>query len=363
MIQYDWLAGFAIYFLARYPPPAFIGSGLTLDNLVLLFFKDNNATSFIAKNIHRAKVTFISHTIIAAGYFSFMTYKSYMNFDSSNLIMIIQTIITILAAFYTTFMFYTKVKKNNNPDDIILQLSKYASNERELKEIISEIDLNYYNNVPVVYGEVEHSKVVIIGNWLFKMELYGAKVVKLDDTELILKESLNRFNRGRIMETLYRIQLRGVEYKYDPFEIILSFTVLEELNTRVRTSIDKLLIEKHNIITAKFKERISGNPKYYISQDEEIENCLGCLQNKSNVIIRKRCGDVGEEGGVLPCEECNCRSLWCVRCLALIYESKCGKNISDGMLPIFCKASCPTCRARFCILDVQMIEVSNENTG
>ncbi|CEF70828.1 Transmembrane protein 129 [Strongyloides ratti] len=357
MILYCWLLGGIIYFISIYPPSAFVGTGLTINDFFFFIFNhDYDGPNFISRIIHKSRITLITHIVLASGYFMFMNYIYYINFDDKNIFMLFQMIILYSLAFYVGYKLYLKTNLNNNADDITLQLYKYARDDDELNDIITEIDEYYTNNVPIIHGDVDHTKIIILGNWLFKMELYGAKIAKLDDTELILKETPSDTNKHPALSSLFCVEVRGIDHKYPPFDIILPFNVLEELNSRVKTSINTLLIEKHNKIANTFRQRISGNPKYTIRKDEEIDNCLGCLYNKASVIIRKNCNTIINEINSPSCEECHCRPLWCLRCLALVYESKCGKSINDGINPLFCKANCPTCRAYFCILDVSIIE-------
>uniref|UniRef100_A0A0N5B3P2 Transmembrane protein n=1 Tax=Strongyloides papillosus TaxID=174720 RepID=A0A0N5B3P2_STREA len=357
MILYYWLLGGIIYFISIYPPSAFIGTGLTINDLFFYILNHEfDGPSFITRITHKARITLITHIVLATGYFLFMNYIYYINFNDGDIFMLLQMAILYSIAFYVGYILFLKANFKNNKDDITIQLHKYARDEDELNDIIAEIDEYYINNVPIVHGDVDHAKIIILGNWLFKMELYGAKIAKLDDTELVLKETPSITNKHPALSSLFCVEVRGIDHKYPPFDIILPFNVLEELNSRVKTSINTLLIEKHNKIANTFRERISNNPTYKVRGNEEIDNCLGCLYNKASVIIRRNCTQITNEPNSPPCENCNCRPLWCLRCLALVYESKCGKKIADGMDPLICKANCPTCRAYFCILDVSMIE-------
>ena len=59
------------------------------------------------------------------------------------------------------------------------------------------------------------------------------------------------------------------------------------------------------------------------------------------------------ETGIPACETCYCRPMWCLTCLGKWFAMRQDKNRPDTWLSSKCP--CPTCRSKFCLLDVSLI--------
>lgn len=77
-----------------------------------------------------------------------------------------------------------------------------------------------------------------------------------------------------------------------------------------------------------------------------METCAGCLQKEANVKLQKLCTELREG----DCQQCYCRPMWCLDCMGKWFASQQDKDNSQTWLSG--KTPCPTCRRRFCILDV-----------
>lgn len=81
------------------------------------------------------------------------------------------------------------------------------------------------------------------------------------------------------------------------------------------------------------------------------------MQAEPNIKLQKKCDDVpvaDHEHG--RCTNCYCRPMWCVDCMAKWFASRQNQHEKDVWLQQ--KATCPMCRATFCMLDVCYIEKS-----
>lgn len=80
------------------------------------------------------------------------------------------------------------------------------------------------------------------------------------------------------------------------------------------------------------------------------------MQVQPNVKLQKNCQD--EDGGHASelgnCSNCYCRPMFCVDCMAKWFASRQNQHEKDIWLQQKC--TCPMCRAKFCMLDVCIIE-------
>ncbi|ENN78049.1 hypothetical protein YQE_05486, partial [Dendroctonus ponderosae] len=92
--------------------------------------------------------------------------------------------------------------------------------------------------------------------------------------------------------------------------------------------------------------------------DEELDQCLGCLQARPGIKIQKQCPDEGIHPMEQKCTDCFCRPMWCLDCLTKWFVSRQDKDEQNRWLSKKC--TCPMCRATFCVLDVCLLEQPQE---
>lgn len=82
---------------------------------------------------------------------------------------------------------------------------------------------------------------------------------------------------------------------------------------------------------------------------KEPEPCIGCMQHPANVKLQKMCALSGEG----ECVPCYCRPMWCIDCMGKWFASR--QNQQEPERWLASTSPCPTCRAKFCMLDVCFI--------
>ena len=98
-----------------------------------------------------------------------------------------------------------------------------------------------------------------------------------------------------------------------------------------------------------FREHVEQNPK---AEVEEVESCIGCMTVPAEIKLIRRCEN--SENSENPCVSCYCRPMWCLQCLGKWFAMRQDQNRPETWLASKCP--CPTCRSRFCILDVSLIQ-------
>ena len=69
----------------------------------------------------------------------------------------------------------------------------------------------------------------------------------------------------------------------------------------------------------------------------------------ANILLSKHCAE-REQG---ECKQCFCRPMWCLECMGKWFASR--QNQQEPEHWMSSTAPCPTCRAKFCIIDVFQI--------
>lgn len=82
---------------------------------------------------------------------------------------------------------------------------------------------------------------------------------------------------------------------------------------------------------------------------QELEPCIGCMQTIANIKLIKNCQEPNEG----ECQQCYCRPMWCLTCMGKWFASRQDQQHPETWLSS--QVPCPTCRAKFCILDVCLI--------
>lgn len=111
---------------------------------------------------------------------------------------------------------------------------------------------------------------------------------------------------------------------------------------------------------------------------QEVEPCIGCMQVPANTKLVRLCQEDGKivcvcaevcvsitqplilrllcvvgADNELDCQQCFCRPMWCLSCLGRWFASRQDQQRPETWLSS--KVPCPTCRSKFCILDVCVV--------
>ena len=92
---------------------------------------------------------------------------------------------------------------------------------------------------------------------------------------------------------------------------------------------------------------------------QELEPCIGCMQQQSDCKLQKMCADpqpgvAGNGSEARACQQCYCRPMWCIDCMARWFASR--QNQAEPERWMSSKSPCPTCRSIFCVLDVCIVD-------
>ncbi|XP_028271368.1 E3 ubiquitin-protein ligase TM129 isoform X5 [Parambassis ranga] len=146
-----------------------------------------------------------------------------------------------------------------------------------------------------------------------------------------------------------------------PFNICVNSTEYAELREKLQAPIrnsPNVVIHQTigELFLETFRAQVNLNQSYTLPSGQEVEPCIGCMQVPANTKLVRLCqaagGDIESE-----CQQCFCRPMWCLSCLGRWFASRQDQQRPETWLSS--KVPCPTCRAKFCIVDICMVRASN----
>lgn len=361
-----------------FPPTEFVSAGLSIDNLLSGYIGSEHL-QFIQFHIRKSAANLIFHSllplgsILSIGYiapecglWSFPWSKGATPLWSCYVcICLLLPVIAALAVCYYS--------RNNWSNHHIAQaLAIYATSEaqsngseehhprhsgvdrrtqlRPWHDVATEINIEFRR----IDKFMSSGGVVVTDNWICHVGLYSVHVIHQSDAVLSLSGSddLSLSHTTSTGVQFLNITVNSARENIKPFNIRLNsleFTDLKDklqrpvLNQRDVT-IHQTLSEKFLVV---FRQCVEENPTY--THTEDVEPCIGCMRETSNVKLVKHCDD-GEGEGRSRCGGCYCRPMWCLSCMGKWFASRQDQNTPDTWLSS--QSPCPTCRNTFCVRDV-----------
>ena len=348
----------------------FIGAGLTPENLLSRWLQNTNSeeVQFIQHHIVRSSGTLIIHCslplIYLLGYCYFVLVVD-NDFDSIEELIdvyppfyysIILASMLVISAF--TLVYYWSLDSwKNHP--IVKRLSYHALNNPWAR-LANDINDEFRRIDKITIRTSTLTRVVVTDNWIIKVGQWPWKfhLAHQSDVELKLVKSehlqISSNNDGEVQYLSIRVDSRRNTTK--PFNFRLKSTEYRDLESRLRSSIANIEnIAIYKSVSERFVEvfrsHVEENPKH--NEIDELEPCIGCMAVPANVKLIRRCDTNDTENS---CVTCYCRPMWCLTCLGKWFAMRQNQDRPDTWLSSKCP--CPTCRSKFCLLDVSLIEIS-----
>ncbi|XP_068627830.1 E3 ubiquitin-protein ligase TM129 [Battus philenor] len=348
-------------FCVIYPPTEFVAAGFTIPQIFEGFLGSENV-NFIGYHMKRITLTAFIHSSLPLGYV--FTLWCGGERGSWMLASAIATAIILLLMCYKILCWW-EYDKDKHP--VVRPLIKYAPSGGDWRVVANSVNISFRGIDKVCLPLTATSKFVATDTWLIKVTQYGMNIIKQGDCSLVATttDSYNLSQNGEYELQYVNIEVIPMRSDLEQFSLRLSVSALRELQPRLtrpvqvpdHISIMPSLIERFVTV---FKYHVDQNPIYYV--DQELEQCIGCMQNIADVKIDRRCIPVPEplEGiAPPPCQQCNCRVLWCCSCVARWWAARASAAMGPGGERagaqgawLASRGSCPVCRAVFCVLDV-----------
>nr|ACO11552.1 Transmembrane protein 129 precursor [Caligus rogercresseyi] len=275
--------------------------------------------------------------------------------DSSSNYFLAQTFLAVFILGTTAAFFYSR--KDCHP--LVHELKRYVNGSRTWIDVRNDIDVEYRRMDKIIVDVSPVTQILVTDNWFLYVGQWpwSIRIVHQSDLSLNIVES-DHYQLSRdgtpggsqfitIQATSRRpssppFTFRINSFDYQNLQSKLTSSILNEGNIKIFKSVSERFVEV-------FEEQVRANPM--ISYDSsELEACIGCMVKTADVRLHRRCGNADSEE---PCVTCYCRPMWCVGCMARWFASR--QSERDTETWFSSKCPCPTCRSKFCILDVSMI--------
>ncbi|KAJ8382467.1 hypothetical protein SKAU_G00032450 [Synaphobranchus kaupii] len=205
--------------------------------------------------------------------------------------------------------------------------------------------------------------VVVTDTWVMKVTTYYLHVAQQQDIHLTVVDSKQHelSPDSNTPVQILTITVASINPNVKPFDIRLNSTeygeLREKLHAPIRNAANVVIHQTlSDLFLETFKSHVEVNQIYSLPSGLELEPCIGCMQVSANTKLLRLCQDEGLYEGQYEgdCQQCYCRPMWCLTCLGKWFASRQDQQHPETWLAS--RVPCPTCRAKFCILDVCMVQ-------
>ncbi|XP_043112493.1 E3 ubiquitin-protein ligase TM129 [Puntigrus tetrazona] len=201
------------------------------------------------------------------------------------------------------------------------------------------------------------ARVIVTDTWVMKVSTYSLHVALHRDCHLTVTDSRQHSLSPELHAPLQILSIRvsSLDPRVQPFLIRLKSTEYMELQDKLQAPIRNaanvvIHLTMSELFLETFKTYVRMNESYRCPSGQELEPCIGCMQASAGVKLLRLCQADGDG----ECQRCYCRPMWCLTCMGKWFASRQDQQQPETWLGS--RVPCPTCRAKFCILDVCSIE-------
>lgn len=360
-----------------YQAKEFIGAGLSPESLLSINdWIGSEEMRFFKYHMKRTAGTMVLHSLLPFGYMFGYSYFVTVDKNYSTMIdfwtawptffNIMIASATVSLAFISLVWIWSLNNWERHP--FVSRLKVYASASSGWRQVVADVETEFrrvdkvtLQTNPLVRLVVTDNWMLVIGAWPWSLRLSHQSDIslKLADSDHHQISTEGEIGGAQFLS----IQVINRKPRIEPFFFRLNSLEYQNLLDKVSGPVDNVKnIQVYKTVSERFvdvfKEQISQNPSVvHGGEEEELEPCIGCMVEQANIKIQRVCassqegGQEGAEGD--SCVNCYCRPMWCVDCMAKWFASRQDQSSPETWLGSKCP--CPTCRSKFCLLDVCLI--------
>ncbi|KAM9237356.1 E3 ubiquitin-protein ligase TM129 isoform 2-T3 [Dugong dugon] len=231
-------------------------------------------------------------------------------------------------------------------------LAQYALPQSGWRAVASSINTEFRRIDKFATG-APGARVIVTDTWVMKVTTYHVHVAQQQDVHLTVTESRQHelSPDSNLPVQFLTIRVASTNPYVKAFDIRLNSAeygeLCEKLRAPIRSAADVVIHQSlGDLFLETFASVVEVNPAYSVPSSQELEVCIGCMQARAAVKLVKTC----QEADAGQCQQCYCRPMWCLTCMGKWFASRQDPQHPETWLAS--RVPCPTCRARFCILDV-----------
>ncbi|KAL3973658.1 CMP-N-acetylneuraminate monooxygenase [Sarotherodon galilaeus] len=354
------LAYIVLSFCFVFTPTEFRSAGLTVQNLFSSWLGSEDV-GFIQYHIRRTSITILVHSALPLGYYMGMCvaapeknlgyiYQVSDNWRAFLLLSLCLQLVSWIIVFY-----WSRGRWHNHPISKMLQahvqppFSSWGSVAVSINTEFRHID-KFATGAP-------GARVIVTDTWVLKVTTYHIYMALQSDCHVTVTESTqHHLNPDSASPTeILTLRVDSINPAVTPFSIKLNSTEYAELREKLRAPIrnsPNVVIHQtlSELFLETFKAQVDLNQPYVLPRGQELEPCIGCMQVPANAKLVMLCHEAETDDDDSDCQQCHCRPMWCLLCLGRWFASRLDEQTPETWLSS--RVPCPTCRAKFCILDV-----------
>lgn len=356
------LAYIVFAFCFVFTPNEFHSAGLTIQNLFSSWLGSEDVV-FTQYHIRRTSITVLVHSALPLGYYIGMCIAApeknlgYIHQVSHSWRAFLLLSVCLQLASWTLIIYWSRHHWHNHPISRALQAHvqpphfSWGSVATSINSEFRHID-KFATGAP-------GARVIITDSWVLKVTTYHIYMALQSECHVTVTESRQHQLSPDLASPAQILTLRvdSINPHIRPFDIRLNSTEYAELREKIHAPIrNSANVVIHQTISELFLEtfraQVDLNQPYTLPSAQEMEPCIGCMQVPASTKLVRLCHTEGVDNES-ECQQCFCRPMWCLSCLGRWFASRQDQQRPDTWLSS--TVPCPTCRAKFCILDICVV--------
>ncbi|XP_072520099.1 E3 ubiquitin-protein ligase TM129 [Salminus brasiliensis] len=360
MERLDFTLAYVVFAICVvFTPNEFRSAGLTVQNIFSEWLGSEDI-GFIQYHIKRTTLTVLIHCSLPLGYYMGMCVAApeenltYIHLASQGWQLFFGLSVAFQLISFALVFYWSKNDWANHP--ISKTLSIFAIPQSSWSAVASSINTEFRRIEKFATGPPD-ARVIVTDTWVMKATVYHLYVTLQQDAHLTVIDSkqheLSPDSNTPIQ--ILTLKVASINPNIKSFDIRLNSTeyaeLREKLHSPIRNAANVVVhLTLSELFLETFKSQVEMNQVYRQTSGQELEPCIGCMQVSANIKLMRLCRDDGDG----ECQQCYCRPMWCLICIGKWFASRQDQTRPETWLSSI--VACPTCRARFCVLDICLVE-------
>lgn len=343
-----------------FTPNEFRSAGLTIQNLFSSWL-GSEFVGFTQYHVRRTSITVLVHSALPLGYYMGMCIAApeknlgYIHQVSDSWRVFLLLSLCLQLASWTLVIYWSRFRWHNHPISRTLQAHAQPphSNWGSLATSIN----NEFRRIDKFATGAPGARVIVTDTWVLKVTTYHVYMALQSECHVTVTESRqHQLSPDSASPTqILTLRVDSVNPAVRHFDIRLNSTEYAEfrgkLHAPIRNSANVVIQQTiSELFLETFRAQVDLNQRYTLPNGQEIEPCIGCMQVPASIKLVRLCH---VEGADNECQQCFCRPMWCLSCLGRWFASRQDQQRPETWLSS--RVPCPTCRAKFCILDICVV--------